>query len=316
MSRPKLTPNWTEQEKQKLTELYCNPLVKYREIATILVSYGFPLRSFDAIIQKISVLKGDGKINFNRYELGKEEFFNKSFSVLKVEGDSLVAGDLHIPYTDWDLLGKLIEIAKKFKIYELDLGGDILDQYGFACAIGFPPGDPAETFDKEIKEADKVFKILLTHFKQVNLIPGSHDKRILKVLKKQITLQNVYQMITNEIGKKVFLSETQYMIRNGIWRITHPKSYSRKTGAVAQVLAAKEQCNIISFHSHQVGLSFDISGKFYSIDAGGLFNDKYIAYIQEHDTTHPRWTGGFVMLKNNVPYLFTKRTDWGFYLKK
>jgi hypothetical protein len=48
-----------------------------------------------------------------------------------------------------------------------------------------------------------------------------------------------------------------------------------------------------------------------------MFDYKKVDYKWFSDTTHPQWNQGFIVLRENFPYLFSDSiTDWGWWFAK
>ncbi len=104
------------------------------------------------------------------------------------------------------------------------------------------------------------------------------------------------------------------LISNDIlWRATHQANYSRVTGSVAETLAEKYQCNIITHHEHRVGILRSKWGRYTLVSNGGLHDYKSMWYVNKFDTTSPTMQNSFVILQDGVAHLLTPyidMTDW------
>jgi UDP-2,3-diacylglucosamine pyrophosphatase LpxH len=239
-----------------------------------------------------------------------------------LHGDFVISSDWHIPYHNSDMADKLVKIAKKFKVKNHIIAGDFSDQnivrkmlYG-QHVTGLEVREDLEQTFCIMAEA---INTLLDWFDKIYLLTGNHDIYLLKVLQGNMKLDRFWKMIgvsPKEFNKRFFVSAHPFCAVNDTWHITHPATYSRIPMTVARSISTKYRKSVMSAHGHQFGLSTDISGRDICIDTGGLFDYTRMGYKWHSDTTHPQWVGGFVMLKNNKPYLFSElTTDWGFWKK-
>lgn len=229
---------------------------------------------------------------------------------LTLEGDWMIVGDIHVPCTDYDLAMSVVRVAKRAKLKRLLIAGDLFNLDGFSkyLAILNPP-----SFDQEIKAATHLFAKWLEWFDEVIFLPGNHDYRLPKYTRGAFDMEKLLQLV-NTSGKVRTSNFAWCEIQTGagLWRVTHPANYRKNPMSVANELAKKFGCNMITFHEHHLGKTWDDSGTRVVVNGGGLFDPSKIAYVALEDTTSPTMTPGFVMLKNGIATCFGKApfTDW------
>ncbi len=144
---------------------------------------------------------------------------------------------------------------------------------------------------------------------------GNHDVRMLRALEFGIGLAELAKLVDGT--GKMQCSYYRYAIINKTWRVSHPKSYSRRGGQVPSILADKFKCSVIGAHGHHWGIQPALNNEYVGIDTGGMFDPTRVDYIMLEDSTHPMWTPGFGIIRNNTYYMFTdnpRLTDWDFWL--
>jgi len=240
----------------------------------------------------------------------------KSFSGEPLlSGDYIVTSDWHLPAFSPEITNRMLQIASKFKIKNLAIVGDLLKMDAFS---------KFQTDDKDDAEAGiestlQLIDILFKQFNRIDWCMGNHEDWFNKHQEYKLTLKQLFEYLLEKAGDKIKIYKKSYMVLNNIWRLTHPKAYSRNVPTTERELAHKYRQSIIGTHGHLVGLGFDKSGKEVVAQIGGMFDIDKQHYVKQTDTTHPNWTQGFAMVKNNSLYLFTlnpKQTDWEFWLSK
>jgi len=248
--------------------------------------------------------------------ISRPQIRDYSQGVLKIEGDAVISADYHSPFFSQFLLEMLIAIAQHSRLSPIKthiLDGDLLDQYVFAF---WDRRNPQLQWTDELEITRELCKKLFAAFEITYILPGNHTRRLLRLTSFQLTFQNLMDMLKVPLDN-VVLSEHDYCILNGTWRITHPKSFRQASLSVANELAAKHQQNIIMHHGHFTNLGVDKTGHYIIADGGGMFDEKFFDYRMLEDSTYRAWEPGFFVIKNNKPYVFNERmTDWNFWLNK
>lgn len=228
---------------------------------------------------------------------------------LRLSGDWVVSSDYHIPYTDVELIRLMITTAKKFKVRNLLVAGDFLDQAAFSTFFVQEELD----FREELEGAREIFKLLAGWFTNIKFLLGNHDIRLLKLLQFKLGAEDFFKMISD----KVQVSQYPYCKINNKWYITHPKNYSKIATRVAHWLNHREQCHVGVAHGHAMGVTYSPSGREVLFDTGGIFDQTRVEYKNLIDTTHANWISGFSLIYRDYLYQFPKaHTDWEFWLAK
>ena len=237
---------------------------------------------------------------------------------LRLTGDFIIASDWHVPYFSAALTERLCQIAEAWKIRQLLIPGDLVS---FNAYSRFDKIDRLDAVEKDKDAASALLKILFRTFDTIYWTLGNHDKRVLRMLAYGFDLADFGRILTKEAaaGQRLICSGHGYSVVNKTWRVTHPKSYSRDGGKVPAKLADKFRMSVIGAHGHHMGIQTSANKADVGIDLGGMFDPTMIDYIMQEDSTHPMWTPGFGVIRNNCYYMFTdnpRLTDWDFWLPK
>ena len=239
----------------------------------------------------------------------RPELFNVQLGSAPVlSGDWMIVGDVHVPTTDYELAALVGLVAKRHlkKPRNLLIAGDFWNMDAFSNYTALVP---LPTWAEEMKAGEQLLTEWLEEFDRIILLEGNHERRLVKLTGGEVWPEMLYR------DPHIEFSRYPYAIiqsNTGEWRVTHPKQYSKQPMNLASYLALKFRQNIISFHEHHFGLTYDEFGRHIIINGGGLFDPKKVAYVQLDDSKTPAMVPGFVMLKGGYPYLFGKGslTDW------
>ncbi len=85
---------------------------------------------------------------------------------------------------------------------------------------------------------------------------------------------------------------------------THQMEYGRAQLGVAKRLVDTEFANTYCGHQHHLAVGKHISGMVYTVDCGTLQDPNLPAYKNARQTTHPKWSVGFVTILHGVPEIW------------
>ena len=236
--------------------------------------------------------------------------------------DAMVISDVHLPFYNAELANRMIALARKFGIRTLFLIGDLFDAKGYSR---YPTANNISMDDGEyeIDCARQFFTVCATQFDDIYVTIGNHEMRMLNKLERKLQFKTLLRMALHEAelgDTKIHVTEYPRVKMEGIdkpstW-LGHPENYSRIKGNVPRDLATKYQANIITGHTHHLVLTSHISGQYYICESGCLADPSKQEYLAMSFTPHPEWHPGFVMIRNEKPYIFDHGllTDWNFWL--
>lgn len=232
---------------------------------------------------------------------------------LHLEGDFMVIGDIHVPFTDYEWAVKVSTVAKKHlkKPRRLIIAGDFFNMDAFSTYAHLTN---IPTWAQERDAAKGLMHEWLDTFQDITMLMGNHDRRLQKFTGGAFDDTDIIGMI---ISNPAVVKSSNFgwcMVTSGgqVYRVTHPKNYSVNQLNVAETLAVKYGQNIISFHEHHLSIGWDRFKRFLVVNGGSLVDDTKLAYVRLDDSKSAGTAKGFVMLRNGTPYLFGEEpfTDW------
>jgi len=234
-----------------------------------------------------------------------------------LSGDWMLVGDIHAPTCRYDLAAMVAEIAKKHlkRPRRLLIGGDLLNMDTFSTydVIVEPP-----TWAQERDAARALLSDWFGVFDEIRAIPGNHERRLQRYTAGAFETADLMSLIISNPDKLRMNHYGWCWIDTaaGRWRVTHPKSYSVNQLMVAEAIAHKYECHVISFHEHHLGIGWDRYKHFCIVNGGSLADFDRIPYLALDDKRTAAHAIGFVMLKNGVPHIFGEppMTDWSEWL--
>lgn len=253
------------------------------------------------------------RLRYMKYMLPQDTSI-KIYKELTLPMDNyMISCDEHAPYHSEVMINRKLAMADKFKITNNIQVGDTLD-FDFIKKHPLLDGETRKTLDEEFLEAAPSIKALL-YFKKNWLIRGNHEYRVSRYTNSLIQAKHLYKIFGEAKWKADFIYSDYDKLNIGKkWLLLHPKSYSQISTSVGRRMAEKFHRNIINTHGHQVGSTYDRSGKFLVVDLGCMLDKRKIGYINLQTTTHPMWKNGFGMIYNGYFYHFTEETDWNWWL--
>ena len=264
------------------------------------------------------------KIAAQKLRRGKleEEFHTRHPEVLQwedghpwtLEGDWMVVGDVHVPYTRWGFASLVGAVAKRHMkgTRRLLIAGDLFSMDAFSP---YPQSEPPPSWATERDSARALLTDWLEVFDEIRVLPGNHDMRMLKALAGALDTDDLLTLVYTNV-LRVKMSKYGYCYINDDWIVTHQREYSRNQLVVANELAHAEQRHVLSFHEHHLSLGWDTYKNHLVVNGGCLVDEKRVPYTKYTVSKQARWARGFVWLKDGIPHLFGEEpfTDWQHWL--
>lgn len=224
---------------------------------------------------------------------------------VKVEADSaLLTFDWHAPFHDARWGNQLVELGIRRKVELVGIGGDLVD---FSAFSKFGRQERVEAED-EIQAASQIVSVLATEFKQVIYAGGNHEMRLPKRTDNNLALLDAMGMFVR--AKNVTITDYHWfelLSAGEKFRIEHPKNASVNAGTVPAKLCAKYHCHVVAGHGHIWGMTMDVSGDYYGIDAGVCCDPARLAYTAKINSTRPEVCRGAVLILGGEPILLNPR---------
>lgn len=225
--------------------------------------------------------------------------------------DFMVVGDVQLPTTDYDFATLPAMIAKKHlkKTRRLIIGGDF---YNMDAWSKYKSVIPIPSWINEKEAARNLLTIYSQVFDEIWMISGNHERRLLEHLDGQWDIQDVLTAsLPSGHVKATVLDRCTVNTSQGKYTVLHGDNYSKKPLNNADEWCQKFQSHIISNHEHHAAIGMDRFDRYFMVNAGGLFDQNKMSYVQSKSNTMANMSKGFVMVKGGFPYLFTDRmTDW------
>lgn len=237
---------------------------------------------------------------------------------LRLHADEImIAGDLHIPSTNYPLAEAMTEMALKHMKppRSLLICGDLSN--GDQDSVHAPLA-PSVSRARELVMLEDMLSWLLVVFDFIWITPGNHLRnRLMKKLAADMTANQIKRMFTppDALDRVNFSWYDMVEIHSGgeEWLVTHQYQYRQTKLSIANELAQKYQRNVITFHQHHTASGIDKYERYGVIDCGGLHDQTQMAYVQLVPSVRPRMNSGFVYLRNGTGNLMTPYkalTDW------
>lgn len=277
----------------------------------------------DRLLLETGLNRHDLSILLNRlkrqgWELkkGYEPFKFKLGTPLTITGDCIIVGDIHVPLTDWWFSGRVSEIAKRHlkPPKKLIIAGDFFNFDAFSL---YAQVIPLPTWRQEREAAYFLINEWLDTFDEIYAIMGNHERRLQRFTAGAFDTADIWSLITT--NEKLLFSKFGYCNleskNTGLWRITHQKNYSILQLNVADALAHKHKCNIVTHHEHHSAIGRDRYKNYIVVNNGSLVDPQKLAYVALDDSKGAGMAKSFLLMKNGYPYLMDEKfTDWDFWL--
>lgn len=232
---------------------------------------------------------------------------------LKLEGDWMIVGDVHVPFTDYDFAHLVGLVARKHlkKPRRLLIAGDFFNMDVFSA---YPHLVNLPSFADERTAAVGLLDEWLETFNEIVVLMGNHERRLQKFTAAALDEVDIIALCKSNPQRVKASNFGHCVISSNAhdWRVTHPKNYSINQLVVADTLANKYRQNILSFHEHHLSLGWDRFKHYLVVNGGCLVESSKLSYVALDDTKSAGMAKGFVMLREGVPYLFGEApvTDW------
>jgi len=253
-------------------------------------------RTYKAIQRKRQKMGWRAQVQPSQFTLDKP-------AVLQADR-ALLLFDMHAPLHKASWLNRVIDLALKWNVTAVGVGGDIID---FSSVSYWGRSIGIELQD-ELDGGCMFVNTLAQNFQQRMLCGGNHEHRLVRKLDNALKMQQVLDYFVNDPLTVTTNRKWFWLESGGVrFRIVHPHNYSRLPTRTAQALASKYRANIIAGHNHIWGMTRDVSDGWWAIDAGCCLDAKKVGYIEEEMSTHPQPVLGAVIVLDGTPILLGKQ---------
>ena len=234
-----------------------------------------------------------------------------------LQGDHMVSGDWQLPAMNYKLFDLHVEVAKQnMDTPKFAVIGDLVNLDRMSS---YDSRVPVESLQTEINLAKGALERLM-NVGDVKVFQGNHEYRWSRNLEGVLDILSFWELVQHgmKTGSIQIFAETSAWLHSGKqkWLLTHQRNYSRIKGRVANQLAMLRQTNVICFHQHHFGGIASDNGLYAAFDNGGLHDDSLMDYPHMYDSTMPRMTNGFNMVRDGIGHQFTpyeQMTDYSLY---
>jgi hypothetical protein len=225
----------------------------------------------------------------------------------------LILSDIHAPFHNPATLSLAVRIISKHfpHIKHCAIIGDIFDFSAISVHINNAPTTSVET---DIRAGGAIVRELRKHF-EVWIGPGNHCERISKKLNSQFSMESLLCGALGNRDPGLHFTDLDYMYIGADIVAGHPSMFSSKPAKLASKLALFQRRNVITGHSHKLGLTVSEDGEHWAIDNGHCASSELFYYAKRRLNTFSAMASGFSVISNGRPFIFGDAiTDWDFWL--
>lgn len=231
---------------------------------------------------------------------------------ITIEGDIMIVSDLHCLAIIPRLVENVAKTAQMLDIKQLAIVGDIFNMDAFSM---YPALVAATALHRETQCAKIVLDYWFEMFDRIYMCRGNHDARAIHATNGQIDMNVITDLITDASNRERFTVTLRDRLwlkeSSGKWLLSHQHEYSQNPLVVANKLAAKYQCNVVTMHQHHFAVGKSKHGDFIVADNPCLCDYRQIAYTALNTNSMPTWALGFSAMKDGYYLPFPDRLPVG-----
>lgn len=234
---------------------------------------------------------------------------------IKITGDVIVVGDVHVPYTNKKLVELVREAAQKFGIKQIAIVGDL---FSFSSLSKWPTIVREPTVSEELRGARELLSYWMQHFDQAFMCMGNHDLRLLGAVKGELGPDNLADMFrppaVAPARLRMTMRDRMWLSTKPKWLLAHQVMYGRAKLSIAQQLSATYECNVLTHHQHHQAVGQSANGKYIIADNGCLCDANSTPYKALVTNSFPEWCVGFSIFTGGtyLPYWHGKPFGYKF----
>lgn len=224
-------------------------------------------------------------------------------------GDALLLFDVHAPCHDAGWINRCVDLALRWGIDRLGLGGDLVDWTAFSV---FSRSDDYDVED-EVGAAEAIVRTLSQTFSETVYCAGNHEVRLSRRTDWLLPVDTAVRLFLRD-DRTTFTRAFWFWLDSGDERFmcVHPRNVSVSQVSVPARLSAKYNCHVIAGHGHLWGQGRDVSGRHWAIDAGMCADPRRLEYYQMQPSTRPAMCQGACIVRAGIPYLLSPHNIAGF----
>ena len=233
---------------------------------------------------------------------------------IKIQGDVVVVGDVHVPYTNKKLVELVRKAGEKHKIKQIAIVGDL---FSFSSLSRWPTVVREPTVSEELRGAREILSYWMQHFDQAFMCMGNNDLSLLGAVQGELEPDNLADMFrpAEVAPERLRMTMMDRMwLKEPRWLLAHQIMYGRNKLSIAQQLSAKYECNVLTHHQHHQAVGQSSNGKYIVADNGCLCDAKATPYKTLSTNSFPEWCTGFSMFTEGVYHAYWHGKSFGFKL--
>lgn len=247
-----------------------------------------------------------------------------------ITGDVVACSDIHVPKHDSTWIARMVAVAKSKKITQLVIVGDLMDNEEISSygASAVRPMSLAEGMLRTLQVLVDLSKQFST---SIDVIPGNHDDRITRLIRAAAESRSSaekalaacvpggdldavpywrrYQTFVETFARNHAPKMASVVRWHSLpimriegppgclpWLALHQATYSRHATTEAVNIWQREQCPIITTHTHHAGMRMAPNGRDVLMNIGCMTRVKYHRYTHERPKGGPSWDLGFATI--------------------
>jgi len=231
---------------------------------------------------------------------------------IRIAGDVIVVGDVHVPYTHKELVRTVRKAGEEHGIKQIAIVGDL---FSFSSLSRWATIVREPTVQEELRVAREILGYWMQHFDTAYMCMGNHDLRLAGAMKGELGPDNLADMFRPaDVSPDRFriTMRDRMWLKDPKWLLAHQVMYGRNKLSIAQQLSASYECNVLTHHQHHQAVGQSSNGKYIIADNGCLCDSSKTPYKALSTNSFPEWCVGFSFFKSGVynAYWHGKRFGW------
>ena len=226
---------------------------------------------------------------------------------LVLTGNGVVSSDWHLPLTDYKLAARLVQTAIDHGLTDWLL--IVGDYFNLDAMSRFDEKQESAGLSVELAAAGQLLELLLEVFGTIYITKGNHDWRFLGKLGFKLKFEKSIKMLLPDIPdekmERIIVTTYDYVrieTPSGPWHCAHTSQYSKIPMSVPRELCDIYGMHVAGAHRHHHGITTS-KGGYMAVELGGLFDPDKAHYLKQYTNTFPKWTPGWMLLYEGMPYL-------------
>ena len=217
--------------------------------------------------------------------------------------NALIISDPHAPFHHRGLLHVALLIARAMEITTVCFTGDV---FNFDSINRHPKTGPETNLEEDLRTGGSLLHATSQYMDDIYVMSGNHDANFAKRLDKRFPLDMLIQAALGgkHLQARLHVTDREWIHIGDTWDVGHLSQYARMPGKKAAAIAERRKRNIAVAHDHMQGFMSTPDGCYLGISTGCMLHPNRFWYREQAFNDFPDWKNGFLIIKNDVPYLF------------